>query len=88
MCNTVCFAALSRGTPLTVANLLEFVRTTVPLLATRNLHGGLTDGKMTLQLENRNSTTLDVLWMETLPWFISLYLHTLNVTVDGFESRK
>ena len=42
---------------------------------------------MTVHLNNRNSDPVDLLWLETMPWFITFYLHTLEVKVDGRDER-
>ncbi|KAF8318956.1 Gpi16 subunit, GPI transamidase component [Clavulina sp. PMI_390] len=59
--------------------------TQAPLPIHRVLHGGLGDGTLAVHIHNSHSAPLDVLWVESLPWFIVLYLHTLSLRVNGIE---
>ncbi|KZV99912.1 Gpi16 subunit, GPI transamidase component [Exidia glandulosa HHB12029] len=39
-------------------------------------------GGLLVQLENARNETVRVSYLETLPWFVTLYLHTLDIRVD------
>lgn len=41
------------------------------------------DGTLHVSVTNNADTETRVLYAETLPWLVTLYLHTLSVTVNG-----
>lgn len=56
-----------------------------PLLARRQLQGGQAYGKLIVDIRNYRNETVVVQWLETMPWFISYYLHTLKATLNGLQ---
>lgn len=48
-------------------------------------HGGLA-----IEIHNHNERDIEALLLDTLPWFLKLYLHTFSVEVDGrsLENQK
>ncbi|KAF9363846.1 hypothetical protein BGX34_003179 [Mortierella sp. NVP85] len=48
-------------------------------------HGGLA-----IEIHNNNERDIEALLLDTLPWFLKLYLHTFSVEVDGrsLENQK
>jgi Gpi16 subunit, GPI transamidase component len=59
-----------------------------PLSVRRLLLGGQTRADLSIQLMNKENVTREVLWLETMPWFIYFYLHTLTATIDGDRMGK
>ncbi|KDQ11455.1 hypothetical protein BOTBODRAFT_67994 [Botryobasidium botryosum FD-172 SS1] len=55
-----------------------------PLTVRRVLTGaGQSQGALAVSLSNTNTETMRVAWVETMPWFIKFYLHTLEATIKG-----
>ena len=49
----------------------------------RALLGGQTRAELSVHLINNKNDTQQVLWLETMPWFINFYIHTLTATIGG-----
>lgn len=59
-----------------------------PLYAKRFLLGvGQERGKILTKITNTHWTTLNVVLQENLPWFVPVYLHTLQITVNGVNKK-
>ncbi|KAJ7679712.1 GPI transamidase component GPI16 [Mycena olivaceomarginata] len=55
-----------------------------PLSVRRMLRGSAQDhGALAISITNPGSAAVRVVYLETLPWIVYLYLHTLELTVDG-----
>jgi phosphatidylinositol glycan class T len=55
-----------------------------PLHASRSITGyGQERGGIQTTLSNPNDTPLEVVYLESLPWFMKVYLHTLKASVLG-----
>ncbi|KAJ7052573.1 GPI transamidase component PIG-T [Mycena amicta] len=55
-----------------------------PLSIRRTLNGHTQDnGELSVLIRNDEEHSVDVAYLETLPWIIQLYLHTLTLHVDG-----
>ncbi|TFK22012.1 Gpi16 subunit GPI transamidase component [Coprinopsis marcescibilis] len=65
-------AASSTREPLTSLSLQRTLRESSQL-----------DGHLTVSLTNHKDTSTDVLYLETMPWIVQFYLHTLVATVEG-----
>ena len=46
------------------------------------------NGGLLVNLQNNRNDTVKISYLETLPWFITLYLNTLDVRLDGTPRRK
>ncbi|KAL5501912.1 GPI16 [Sanghuangporus vaninii] len=40
-------------------------------------------GKLTVSIQNNRADDLQILYVETMPWLVTFYLHTLDLRVDG-----
>ena len=40
-------------------------------------------GKLTVSIKNNRPDDLQLLYVETMPWLITFYLHTLDLRLDG-----
>lgn len=59
-----------------------------PLFAKRfRLGVGQERGKIVTKITNTHWTTLNVIVEENLPWFVPVYLHTLNINVNGANQK-
>lgn len=48
------------------------------------LRGSAQDhGALAISITNPGSAAVRVVYLETLPWIVYLYLHTLELTIDG-----
>jgi len=54
-----------------------------PISIHRVLPGGQSTGHLSVRMHNRDVNPAKLLWMETLPWFITLYLHTMTPIWTG-----
>ncbi|KAJ6594185.1 GPI transamidase component PIG-T [Mycena capillaripes] len=55
-----------------------------PLSVRRTLRGSAQDhGALAVSITNAGPAPVRVAYLETLPWIVYLYLHTLELTVDG-----
>ncbi|KAF7361641.1 GPI transamidase component GPI16 [Mycena venus] len=55
-----------------------------PLSVRRMLRGSAQDhGALAVSIANADPSPVRVVYLETLPWIVHLYLHTLELTVDG-----
>ncbi|KZS93864.1 Gpi16 subunit, GPI transamidase component [Sistotremastrum niveocremeum HHB9708] len=64
--------------------LFSSVHTSAPIRVTRVLRdASQTHGRLTVSIINESNHTQYVAYLETVPWFIQFYLHTLRITVDG-----
>ncbi|KAJ3998557.1 GPI transamidase component PIG-T [Lentinula boryana] len=69
----ICHAALSPPDP-----------ALVPFSVTRNLLGPTQDrGELSIVLTNNQQDTLQLLYLETMPWIVQFYLHTIRVHSDN-----
>jgi hypothetical protein len=56
----------------------------LPISVRRVLTGAeQTHGGLLLSIANTGDTTHTTAWLETMPWFIQFFLHTLELRVDG-----
>ncbi|KAG8738458.1 Subunit of the glycosylphosphatidylinositol transamidase complex-like protein [Ceratobasidium sp. 414] len=56
----------------------------LPISVRRALTGAeQTHGGLLLSITNRGDTTHTTAWLETMPWFIQFFLHTLELRIDG-----
>ncbi|KAF9490588.1 GPI transamidase component GPI16 [Pleurotus eryngii] len=56
----------------------------VPLALQRTLTGASqANGHLALRIQNRLNEELRVVYLETMPWLVQFYAHTLSATVDG-----
>jgi GPI-anchor transamidase subunit T len=39
-------------------------------------------GRLIVTIQNLQSDTVGLLYLETMPWFVQFYLHTLKIHVD------
>lgn len=46
------------------------------------------NGQLSISLTNNDDTNLDVLYLETMPWIVQFYLHTLVPRVNGVVQSK
>ncbi|EJC98354.1 GPI transamidase component GPI16 [Fomitiporia mediterranea MF3/22] len=54
------------------------------ILLTRTLSGtSQTRGRLAVSIWNNRPHDLRLLYVETMPWLVTFYLHTLDLTVDG-----
>jgi phosphatidylinositol glycan class T len=44
-------------------------------------------GGIVTKLHNGHWKALDVVYLENIPWFIPLYLHTLKIVANGKEIK-
>lgn len=58
-------------------------RSKLPISVRRVLTGGQTHGSLSVDVKNNGNQTREVLWLETMPWFMNLYIHSLDVLIDG-----
>ncbi|KAJ7227057.1 Gpi16 subunit GPI transamidase component [Mycena pura] len=55
-----------------------------PLSIRRTLKGSTQDhGKLSVFIQNDATTTTEVAYLETMPWIVQFYLHTLTVSIDN-----
>lgn len=55
----------------------------VPFSVRRNLLGSTQDrGQLSIVLTNNEQDVLQLLYLETMPWIIQFYLHTIRVHAD------
>ncbi|KAJ7747261.1 GPI transamidase component PIG-T [Mycena metata] len=55
-----------------------------PLSVRRTLHGSSQDhSTLAVSIKNAGPAAVRVAYLETLPWIVHLYLHTLELSVDG-----
>ncbi len=65
-----------RGEPQTRLEMQE-------VLATRYLAGyGQEKGEVVTKIENRSDREVGIVYLETLPWYLRVYFHTLSVRVE------
>ncbi|GAB1519076.1 Subunit of the glycosylphosphatidylinositol transamidase complex-like protein [Rhizoctonia solani] len=56
----------------------------LPITVRRVLTGAeQTHGGLLLSITNEGNTEFTTAWLETMPWFIQFFLHTLELRVDG-----
>ncbi|KAK7468558.1 Subunit of the glycosylphosphatidylinositol transamidase complex-like protein [Stygiomarasmius scandens] len=56
----------------------------VPFTVQRKLHGPTQDrGQLALVLKNHEPHAIRVSYLETMPWLLQFYLHTIRIEVDG-----
>jgi phosphatidylinositol glycan class T len=56
----------------------------VPLSVWRTLKGSSQDrGRLSVVIENVTPSELKVIYLETMPWLLQFYLHTLQITSEG-----
>ena len=61
-----------------------YVADNVPFTVQRTLMGSTQEhGHISLVLENHMNTTTHALYLETMPWLVQFYLHTLEARVEG-----
>ena len=59
------------------------------LYASRSMNGqGQESGSMEITVENLSESTLVVDYLESLPWFLKAYVHTLQARVTGESGRS
>ncbi len=56
-------------------------------MARRQLQGSQAYGKLIVDIRNYQNETVVIQWLETMPWFISYYLHTLKATLNVLQQR-
>lgn len=53
------------------------------------LRGSAQDhGALAISITNASPSAARVVYLETLPWIVYLYLHTLELTVEGVPRRE
>ncbi|KAK7060228.1 Subunit of the glycosylphosphatidylinositol transamidase complex-like protein [Paramarasmius palmivorus] len=58
--------------------------TLAPFFVHRTLHGPSQDrGQMSLVITNNGPDTLQILYLETMPWLLQFYLHTIAIYANG-----
>lgn len=61
----------------------------LPITVHRVLTGAeQTYGGLLLSITNAGDTVFTTAWLETMPWFIQFFLHTLELRVDGQKRGK
>ncbi|KAF8223922.1 Gpi16 subunit, GPI transamidase component [Tricholoma matsutake] len=59
---------------------------TNPFSVQRTLRGSSqARGQLSLVLKNHQSTAMHVLYLETMPWHVQFFLHTMKIHVDGLR---
>lgn len=60
----------------------------LPLLSFQRTLSGSSQarGQLSLVLRNRAPVSQDVLYLETMPWLIQFFLHTLHTRVNGMTA--
>jgi phosphatidylinositol glycan class T len=59
-------------------------RNSLPISVVRTLRGFTqANGKLALILQNYKPEPQPLIYLETMPWFVQFYLHTLQAQVDG-----
>ena len=60
----------------------EYSRTKAPpLYANRFIKGyGLSEGGITCHIFNNHDKPIEIVYMDTIPWYLRIYLHTLQIT--------
>ncbi|KAF9914754.1 hypothetical protein BGZ65_001052, partial [Modicella reniformis] len=54
------------------------------ILAHRYFTGyGQEHGGLAIEIHNNNQQAIEAVLMDTLPWYLKLYLHTFSVEVNG-----
>lgn len=67
----------------------DFDSSSIPLSVERRLTGSHQgQGKLSVVLRNHLSTPLNVTYLETMPWHIQFYLHTLIIYVNGTRNEN
>ncbi|KAK0477295.1 Gpi16 subunit GPI transamidase component [Armillaria novae-zelandiae] len=57
---------------------------TMPISVRRTLRGASQDrGQLSLVIKNNAPSSLQVLYLETMPWIVQFYLHTMHVSSDA-----
>ncbi|KZW01503.1 Gpi16 subunit, GPI transamidase component [Exidia glandulosa HHB12029] len=71
-------------------NTISSHRRTSPSVSLRRTMTGSAQyaGGLLVQLENARNETVRVSYLETLPWFVTLYLHTLEIRVNDDPRRR
>jgi phosphatidylinositol glycan class T len=55
-----------------------------PIFATRYISGyGVSQGGIVSRLSNKLKTSVLVIYLEVIPWYLRIYMHTLRVQSDG-----
>ncbi|RDB15183.1 GPI transamidase component PIG-T [Hypsizygus marmoreus] len=63
---------------------LDFDSPTSSLSVQRTLRGSSqARGQLSLVLKNHRNTSLHVVYLETMPWLVQFYLHTLQIYING-----
>lgn len=74
-----------------IFNLFLLVRRSRPgIVAHRYFTGyGQERGGLSIEIHNNNWEQIDIMYMDTLPWYLKLYLHTFNLELNGepFEDK-
>ena len=69
--------------------LLGSVPPQLPITVRRVLTGAeQTHGGLLLSITNEGDTEFTTAWLETMPWFIQFFLHTLELRVGGQQRGK
>lgn len=56
----------------------------IPLSIQRTLRGSSqARGQLSVVVKNNNPTTVQVMYLETMPWLLQFYLHTMRIHSDG-----
>ncbi|KIY72968.1 GPI transamidase component GPI16 [Cylindrobasidium torrendii FP15055 ss-10] len=56
----------------------------MPISFRRMLHGNSQDrGQLVVTLDNHLDNAIDILYLETMPWMVQFYLHTMTVEHNG-----
>ncbi|KAG6811243.1 hypothetical protein H0H92_008413 [Tricholoma furcatifolium] len=59
----------------------------IPLSVQRTLRGSSqARGQLSVVLTNHGAETLNIVYLETMPWLIQFFLHTLNIHIDGVRN--
>ena len=68
---------------------LEYDNESMPFSVKRTLRGSSQAwGQLSVVVKNHGSTFIQALYLETMPWLIQFYLHTLQARVDGIVQGR
>lgn len=81
---TVCDSWLISGESLRRSALDQSSQPLTDFEVTRTLTGASQAlGRLRVTLQNSRKHDINLLYVESMPWFVAFYLHTLTLTVDG-----
>jgi phosphatidylinositol glycan class T len=67
---------------------LDYSPGTTPFSVKRTLTGSSQAfGRLSVVITNHRTEAINVLYLETMPWLLQFYLHTLEARIDGVVER-